>query len=380
MKEIETAMEEVKASLQEGRTEGEIFKPLLTIFGMSPEADGRIAETLGGLADEKIARVLHLLLEMSSDKKVRKTIKRSLYRLKSRGIAVEEVTPKRGDSILRPLQAESPKGFGGSLDPAGQRLLILALPHPGGRITAAEGVVNDIEGLMSFSERELSRREFRIFLEALEEEVPLPVVDMESSYVSFLLSEGYQLALKRKRTPPQDYLNLKSQIEKLRRDYERPLVYSFLQLGDDSERDWLLKKSGDLLKADLFAGWMIEESRIQPYVDAVSEAGESKLVLNETQKAARFQEVYQNALMELFPEEGRLLYKRRLEEMAYVLLKRGQEEEARLSLSAAIDLGKPVNPFQPNPFLFQLVIKSIFGLLQEEKKEKEKEPSFIIKP
>ena len=380
MEEIQALMDEVKAGLTEGRTEEEIFRSLLRIFGRNPEADGNIAEVLGGLADAKIARVLQGLLEISPDKKVRKAIKRALYRLKSKGIAVEEAIPEKGRSILLPLQAESPKGFGGSIDPAGQRLLVLALPHPGGGITVMNGVVSDTVGLTNFSGLELRRKAFKVFLEGFRKAEPYPIVDMEPSYVAFLFSEGYQLTLKRKGTPSQDYLNLKSQVEKVRKYYEKPLAYSLLHLDDLAERDWVLKKSGDLLKIDLFAGWRIEESRIRPYVDAVSEAGQSKLILNRAQKEVRFQEIYQKALIELFPDEKRLLYKRRLEEMAYVLLKLGREEEARVSLSAAMDLEKPLNPFQPNPFLFQLVIRSIFGLLAEERKEKEKEPSFILKP
>jgi hypothetical protein len=85
-------------------------------------------------------------------------------------------------------------------------------------------------------------------------------------------------------------------------------------------------------------------------------------------------------LSELFTRERRFLYQRRLEEMAYALFKLGRQEEARVALAVAIDLEKPVNPIQPNPFLFQLVIKSIFTLLAEAYEKKVKEPSLIVKP
>ena len=66
--------------------------------------------------------------------------------------------------------------------------------------------------------------------------------------------------------------------------------------------------------------------------------------------------------------------------MAYVLLKLGRDEEAKISLSAAMDLEKPLNPIQPNPFLFQLVVKSIFSLFAEAHETKAKEVSLIVKP
>ena len=56
--------------------------------------------------------------------------------------------------------------------------------------------------------------------------------------------------------------------------------------------------------------------------------------------------------------------------MAYVLFKLGREEEARISLAAAMDLQKPMNPFQPNPFLFQLVTTSILKCLKDAYEKK----------
>jgi hypothetical protein len=85
-------------------------------------------------------------------------------------------------------------------------------------------------------------------------------------------------------------------------------------------------------------------------------------------------------LTELFSGERKFLYQRRLEEMAYVLFKLGREEEAKISLSVAMDLEKPLHPIQPNPFLFQLVIKSIFSLLKEVYEKKSKDVSLIVKP
>jgi hypothetical protein len=66
--------------------------------------------------------------------------------------------------------------------------------------------------------------------------------------------------------------------------------------------------------------------------------------------------------------------------MAYVLFKLGKEEEAKICLAVALDLEKPLNPIQPDPFLFQLVIKSIFSLLTEAHERKSKEVSLIVKP
>ncbi len=179
---------------------------------------------------------------------------------------------------------------------------------------------------------------------------------------------------------PQEYSRLKNEIESVKKDYERPLIYSFLQAGEVAEDERILQRGGELLKADVIQTWVIEEGQIRPYADEIWEAEESKIILNQVQKEARFQAIYQKALMEIFGEERRPLYQRRLEEMAYLFFKLNKLEEAKISLATAIDLEKPINPIHPNPFLFQLVTKSIFVLLKEVYEKKKEEPSLIVKP
>jgi hypothetical protein len=242
------------------------------------------------------------------------------------------------------------------------------------------GIVSDTEGIIDFSREEMTRKGFRSFFEEVREKNPFPFVELDPSYVALLFTQGYQLNLQKKKNLPEDYLQAKGDVESVKRDYPRALIYSYLRADEIGEDDRMLRKGGDLLKVDIFSSWRVEEEQIRPYADEVWEAEESKIVLNPTQKEARVQGIYQKALSELFSGEWRSLYQRRLEEMAYVLFKLGREEEAKISLAVAMDLEKPLNPIQPNPFLFQLVVKSIFGLLAETYEKKSKEPSLIVKP
>jgi len=380
MEDIQTFIEKVRNDIEEEKSDDEIFQSFQPFFGKDPQTDAKVSEQLATLPHMKIARLLHRMLEMSDEKKVRKAIKRSLYRLKNKGVAVEAVPFDKEKSILRPLKAETKEGFGSGIDFLGQRFLLLVIPHVGRGLVVKQGVASDTEGMVDFSEDEMTRKGFRSFFKEIQEKNPFPFVEMEPSYVGFLFTKAYQLTLEKGRTPPQDYLRSKSEIEGIKKEYERSLIYSYLQRNEMIGDDRILGRGGDLLKADIFRSWRIEEDLIKPYADEVWEAEESKLVLNQTQKEARFQGIYQKATSELFSGERRFLYQRRLEEMAYVLLKLGRGEEAKISLSVAIDLERPLNVIQPNPFLLQLVIKSIFTLLAEAYEKKSKEPSLIVKP
>jgi len=380
MKDIQALIEQIRSDISSGKSQEEIFRSLLPLLGQGPQTAGRLAESMVSIPDRLTGKLLHRMFEVTRDKKVRKIIKRSLYRLKSKGIAVEEMLSDQERSILRPLQADLKEGFASGIDFIGYRLLWLIIPHPGRGLTVMHGIVSDREGIVDFSQEEMTRKGFRSFFEEVQEKNQFPTVEMEPSYVAFLFAQAYPLNLDRKGTPPQGYPRAKSEIESIKKDYAKPLIYSYLQADGIAGDDRLLRKGGDLHKADVFSSWRIEEEQIRPYTDEVWEAEESKIVLNPAQKEVRFQGIYQKALTELFSGERKFLYQRRLEEMAYVLLKLGREEEAKISLSVAMDLEKPLHPIQPNPFLFQLVIKSIFSFLKEAYEKKSKDVSLIIKP
>lgn len=380
MVDLQKLIDGIKADIEEGKSEEEIFHTLQPSLGRDPEVDGKMAESLVSIPHEKIAKILQRLLEMSREKKVRKVIKRSLYRLKNRGIAVQETPVDREGSILHPLRPESGKGFGSGIDFLGQRLLLLVIPQAGRGSKVMQGVISDTQGLIAFSGEEMARKDFRKFFKEVQGKSLFPLVEMDPSYVGFLFTQAYQLTVEKKGTPPQDYLRWKSDLERVKKVYEKPLIYSYLPTADIEGNERTLKRTADLLKDDLFSSWGIEEDQIRPYADAVWEAEESKIVLNQNQKEARFQEIYLKALTELFSGKRRFLYKRRLEEVAYVLFKLGRLEEVKVCLAEAIDLENPVNPLNPNPFLFQLVMKSIFTLLAEAHEKKSKEPSLILKP
>jgi hypothetical protein len=373
-------MEQVKADMTSGKTDEEIFQYLLPCLEKDPQTGGALAEFMVTIPDRLTGRLLQRMFEVTQDKKVRKMIKRSLYRLKSKGVVVEEVLSDKGRSILRPIPGEAKEGFASGIDFLGHRVLWLILPHPGRGLEVMHGVVSDREGMVDFSQEEMTRKGFRTFFKEVKEKNPFPIVEIEPSYVAWLFAQAYRINLEKKGTPPQGYLQAKSEIERIKKDYAKPLIYSVLPADDIAGDDRLLSKGGDLLKADVFSSWRIEEEHIRPYADEVQEAEESKIVLNPGQKEARFQGVYQRALTELFSGERRFLYQRRLEEMAYVLFKLGKVEEAKISLSVATDLEKPFNPIQPSPFLFQLVTKSIFALLIDAREKKSKEVSLIVKP
>jgi hypothetical protein len=160
----------------------------------------------------------------------------------------------------------------------------------------------------------------------------------------------------------------------------RPLIYRYQEEEEIKSRPELLDRSASLFKLSPFNAWSLEEGESQKYLALLKEASASRLVLAPHQKEGRLVEIYQQAVHDLFDGPRRLLYRRRLEEMAYILWKNGQEDEARVALAAAAGMERESGILAPHPFLMELVKRSFSSQLGEEKEKKEQEPGFIIRP
>ena len=219
MEDIQTIVERIKTDIAGGKSEEEIHRSLLPLSEKDPRTAGRLAELMVTIPDPLTARLLRRMFEETRDKRVRKIIKRSLYRLKGKGIAVEEILSNQERSILRPLQTDPREGFASAIDFLGHRLLWLIIPHPGRGLTVMHGIVSDGDGIVDFSQEEMTRKGFRSFFEEVQGKNQFPTVEMEPSYVSFLFAQAYQTSLEKKRTPPQDYVRAKSEIESIKKDF-----------------------------------------------------------------------------------------------------------------------------------------------------------------
>lgn len=378
--EIHPLVEKAEVDLHGGRPEEEVLSSLLLFIDGDVEKAEGIIEAMGKVSSPHLGRLLLRWLETTPEKRIQKMIRRSLYRLKTRGIAIEDHSLGRETPVFRPAPSESPKGYGGPFDFLGHRLLMLSIPHTGRGVLVMQGILSDREGWIDFSAGVLGRKGLRDLFKTIQRETPFPLVEMEASYVSYLFDEAYHLSLRLGKRPPQGYLQLRREIETIKKVFDKAPVYSLISEDEIEAEARIFERGGELHQTDLFASWRFTEEEIRPYAEEFRMAEESRLILLPFQKEARFQEIYQKALTELFSEEVRWRYQRRMEEMAYYLFQSGRREEAKISLSVALVLRKPLNPIQPNPFLLQLVVKSILTFLSESQKRNQEEFSLITRP
>jgi hypothetical protein len=378
---VQTIIDRIGLSQRQGMDPQDSFEFVRRFLGKSDELDVAIAEELVRIPSEDTAKILMHMKTSCRSKASLRAVRKSLYRLRQRGISVEETEKGERDlPVIRPRSSSHPEGFVSAIDYLGNRLIILAVPRIPRGLSILQAVVSDVEGLLDFQRDEMTRKAFGAFLGDVREKARLPIVEIPAAYGRFLLEEAYALAEKRGKTPPQDYALAKRAISEIGAGVDGPLIYQFLDRDEIKGNDRLLVDSKDLLTAEVFVNWLLESEEVEPYVRAVTEAEASKIAVNPAQKEAWLQGIYQRALGELFPAERRLRYKRRLEEAAYVLVKLDRGDEAKRCLAAALDLEKEIGPLRPNPFLLQLVITSIYRAMAERQEKLEEEPPLIIRP
>jgi hypothetical protein len=352
---------------------------LEALAGKDEKLDLALSKSLGYWISPPAADLLRRMSASAASKIVSKSVRKSIFRLKSKGLAVEDVGD-RSPAIYHPPPPAAPEGFLSSIDSAGNRMVWLARPQIPPGMAAFTGAISDTEGIVDFNGLETSRKNFHEYVAMFQEEYSWEIVEADPAYCLGLFFEAAEIGERKGKAPPAEFLKWRPAMGPAPALPLRPLIYEYLKEEEAKSSSDLLDHSASLFQVPFFQTWFLEKEESQKYLTLLREASASRLVLTPYQKESRLMEIYRQAFHELFTGPRRLLYRRRLEEMAYVLWKKGLEKEARMSLAAAGDLEKESGILSPHPFGLELVKRSLLSIMEEEKEKKSEEPGLIIRP
>jgi hypothetical protein len=233
--------------------------------------------------------------------------------------------------------------------------------------------VSDLEGIQRLEITDLTKKDLKEFVKKSLASPEFPVVEAPGGYCALLLREAAKHSLKHGKPLPKRYEDVEKGLSDVNWDGPVPLIYEYIEEETVKDKPRLLKESGALHRILPFSSWFLPTEAVRKYAELIKEAEASHLVLTPQQKEARLLSLYREALEELFPEAERFLWKRRLEEMAYIFWKLGKKREASLAVSAAVDLKTSFGTIEPNPFVWNLLLKSLYVLMEGERGTKEKE-------
>jgi len=381
VEKVDQVINEIETAQSENAPNQELLQNIFSRLEKEPSLTIPLIEALARIPRSSTAQLLTQMISVVEDKAVAKSIKRALYKLRQRGVTWED-KPSRDKPILRPPKHAEAQGYLGAIDSMGSRIILAAKPQPLRGFLTVFSIVNDLEGIQEFSVREFSKKGLAEFVESSLSSEDFPVVSAPGAYCMQLLKEASSVTSEASKPLPAGYHDAVDEFRNIPWEGPYPIIYQFINEEEVKDQAYLLKESVKLHEIMPFSTWFITKTEVQEYATSIKNAEDSRIVLTADQKDVRINEIYMKALHDIFPEHKRLVWKKRLEEMAYILLQTGKDKEARLAFCAALDLQKPFSSIEPNPFIWNLLLKSIYVLIggeQEETEEKEKS-SLIITP
>lgn len=354
-----------------------LVPPLKEQFGKHAQTDLAIIFLLGKIADSAAVDVLAAWEAEARDKALKKEIRRSLFKLSQKGLAVPEAKPGGGVAAV-PSGAEI-EGYMSAVDGSGGRLVWIVKVQPGQGLRTIQAMLTDKDGLLRIGGAQIRRRDMRGMFREIKEKHGISMVPVPWEYADAMIYDAYERARERGQSGLENFHQLRAPFDAARpRSQEHP-IYRRLDAGAVRDGAWR-EQSRRLLEEPELRFWILDEEWVRPYLAQLEEAQTSRLVLNPAQKEERLAGIVRDAVRSLCTGEMAGFLQRRLEDMALYFAETGRESAATLSLAVAVQVGTG----DPGPldisFLTGLVQKSFGFYLSQQKAKQSEEPSFIVKP
>jgi len=310
----------------------------------------------------KDSKAVPYILEIKKrfkDKGVNKAVRRALFRLKQKGISVED-SEKRDERPIIIKEAPKDSVLISPVDFFGQRGIFLELSMGLGNYAIGMGIIGVESGIINFFYSEYKRKDKKrakeIFLDHFKENIEIPL-----SYGVYLLERAYEKSSKTLTDAIRDYTQIRPILLEREPPLKRSPIYELYNENEVSEHLITYSSMERLLSHELMLSWLISPEEIEPYLEKIKEAEEGIIVLSEAQKAERIDDIKRRSITELFNSKRRSILKTALEDMAYYLYLRGEEHLSKLAFGASLTLrgDQRESLYMINPFLEALFEKSI---------------------
>ncbi|MGH7826872.1 MAG: hypothetical protein ACREQ7_17075 [Candidatus Binatia bacterium] len=351
---------------------------LVQELGRERETDLAVVFALGKVGAASAAEALIGLESRTKDKEIKKEIRRSLFKLSQKGIALpEEKKPHTPAPIL--TSGPEIEAYMSVVDGSGGRLVWIAKPQAGHGLRVIQGMVSDREGLLRIAAVQVRRKELRNMAQGIKESHNISMISVPWEYADEVLYSAYEKAKALGRGGVEQFHEIRSIVETGKPKSQKHPIYQRLEAESLREGPWR-EQSRRLLDEPELRFWFVDEDLIRSYLPQLEEAQTSRLVLNPMQKEERFAGIVREAVKACCSGDMGTILGRRMEDMALYFLETNREPSARLSLAVALQIREG----DPGPldisFLTGLVQKSFGFYLSQEQKKPDEGPSLIVKP
>jgi hypothetical protein len=338
-----------------------------------------IAEHLGSVVSVEAAALLARLDSGASDKLLHREARRSLYRLRQKGIEPPAAAPAAVEPPVRPLLGgPEPEGYLSLSDSRGDRLLWILKPRSGGGLHHLSTVVNEPAGLREAVLAEVTRKRVRALRDELAARHRLRMVEADWRYCDWIAFEGYDRARRSGEAPAAiaQYPQLRLQLFTTPATPVEPPLPASIDSGEAR-----LAESASLLEEEDLAHWFLGEEDLASSLARYREVRDSPIVLDRSAQLRRIEDIVRGAVDEVFSGERATSWRRRLAEAALVFAAANRRDAAARAAAVATALASRGSG-RGIPFCEALVERSFgaFFAREAEREKEEKAGSVLVTP
>jgi len=313
---------------------------------------------LRALARARGAASASLIVRLAAEapgKALRKTARRTLYRLTQSGIVIEAGAPGSA-AVVRRQPERAVAAWLSGIDGSGSRAAwILFEGGLGGGLRLCSLILNDEAGILDVAGGAITRKRLEAELASLRQNQKLPWVESDPERACALVHEALAVHPRAGSEPPAGFSRWRALFES-----RPPGGDAGVDSGLAGEADpALVERSAELAALPELAGWFADPAAIQTDAVALLEMKDSRLVVSDQVKAEREAAIVDGAIAKAFPGPARRRWARRLGEMALVFRATEREEPARLALAAAAALCDESQPVESIPLMRAMAARGL---------------------
>lgn len=318
-------------------------------------------------------------------KEVQKAAKKILFRLKQRGVSVPERQREDlpGFVAVRPEQSRS-IAYVSPPDGLGNRAVLLEVTRFPAGVDLGMGVVSDEKGLLEFVFGRYSKKKAKEMKDYFFQSVA-DLMETSLDHAATVLESAYPKSKPGNNRSGADYLKLRPWLLQEVSLLKAPIIYDLISpesLTDAALTDSQVDK---LLGHKWMETWIVHPDAIKPLVEEILKVQQSPILITAEQKTTRIQDLKESYVSKTHTDEKKNVIIARLEEIAYLFHKAGEEDYAVLALKAALSMKKKDSTFRTNDFLRHMIDHSLsyyLGSMKEIQKDaaREEPTSRLILP
>ena len=356
------------------------FASLKSAVGRSAEAEIATVFLLGKIATRESLDIIREIEKNTSDRDVKKEIKRALFKLAQKGVAIADDAPVEKKPAVLFDRTPDIEAYMSAVDGGGGLLIWIAKTQPNHGLQVIQAMLNERDGLLRMGAMSMKRKELRAMADDIKREHGITMIAIPWEFADHRIYDGYEKAKARGQSGLENFHETRSLIGTGKPKAVSHPIYAKLGAGDLRDGPWR-EQSRRLLDEPELRYWVLLDDWLSGYLGQIEEARTSPLVLNQVQKEERLAAIVREAVKTLCAGDSGRAIRRRMEDTALYFYETRRADLARLSLAVAQQVGEG----DPGPLdislLTGLVQKSFaFQLSRQKAQQQQADSSLIIKP